>query len=155
VTQMRKQRKTLIIGATVLVAAGAGLAGVVHARAAETILVYQNPTCGCCGEWVEHLEAHGFRVRVDKTDNMAVVKAQYGVPQPATSCHTGIVGGYVIEGHVPADLIGRMLRERPEIAGLAVPGMPMGSPGMEGPYNDPYDVIAFTANGQGYIYDSR
>jgi len=114
------------------------------------IEVYKSPTCGCCGKWVEHLRAHGFTVRATDTAAMDEVRAKYGVPRTLRSCHTALVAGYVIEGHVPAADVQRLLRERPAVAGLAVPGMPIGSPGMEAPggKTEPYDVIAFDKDGR-------
>lgn len=114
-----------------------------------SITVYKSPTCGCCSKWVDHLEENGFDVTSIDTDDVAMMKARYGVPGDLTSCHTALVGGYVVEGHVPAAEIHRLLEERPEIAGLAVPGMPMGSPGMEGARTDAYDVVSFQNNGGG------
>lgn len=97
------------------------------------VKVYKSPTCGCCRNWVDHLRENGFDVVAIDTDDLAAVKTAHGVPRAVESCHTAIVDGYVIEGHVPSDLIAKLLTERPAIAGLAVPGMPMGSPGMEMP----------------------
>ncbi len=113
------------------------------------ITVYKSPTCGCCTAWVEHLEANDFTVQVVDMDNVNSVKDYYGIPQELSSCHTGIVEGYAIEGHVPADDIQRLLEERPEAIGLSVPGMPIGSPGMEveGRPADNYDVVLVTAEG--------
>jgi hypothetical protein len=119
------------------------------------MVVYKSPTCGCCAAWVDHIEANGFRVEVRDTANLAPIKARHGVPGKLESCHTALVDGYVVEGHVPADLIVRMLRERPDAAGLAVPGMPMGSPGMEGPYKDRYDVLTFRRDGSTQVYATR
>ena len=109
---------------------------------APTVTVYKSPTCGCCAKWVEHLEASGFAVEtVDRTD-MGTVKDSLGVSRDLSSCHTGVVDGYVVEGHVPAEQIKRLLDERPDALGLSVPGMPIGSPGMEvGDQRDPYDVV--------------
>lgn len=114
-----------------------------------TITVYQSPTCGCCGKWVQHLEAEGFTVESEMRQDMGNVKQQAGVPRQLGSCHTAIVGDYVIEGHVPADDIKQLLHNAPQgIQGLTVPGMPVGSPGMEqGNRLDPYDVLAFTSDG--------
>lgn len=111
--------------------------------------VYKDPTCGCCSKWVEHLQANGFTVRTTDTTELAAFKASHGVPPQAQSCHTALVDGYVIEGHVPAADVQRLLKERPAIAGLAVPGMPIGSPGMEVAGVEPqaYDVMAFDADG--------
>lgn len=113
-----------------------------HAAGPE-ITVYKSPTCRCCTGWVEHLRKHGFRVTVKDTDDMDAIKTDLGVPKNLTSCHTAIVGKYVIEGHVPAKDIQRLLAKKPKIAGLAVPGMPAGSPGMEVGRTDKYDVLAF------------
>ncbi len=107
------------------------------------VTVYKSPTCGCCSKWVDHLRASGFTVVARDTSDMAAVKTTLGVPEPMHSCHTAMVNGYVIEGHVPAADIQRLLREKPKVTGLAVPGMVTGSPGMEGDRSDPYEVIAF------------
>ena len=111
-----------------------------------TIQVYKTPTCGCCTLWIDHLRASGFVVEATDLPDLRTLKAMNGVPNELSSCHTATVDGYVIEGHVPASDIRRLLAERPKIAGLAVPGMPMGSPGMEHPdatRHEAYDVIAF------------
>ena len=100
---------------------------------ALTMTVYKTPTCGCCALWVEHLEANGFTVEVVDMPDLSPVKAQYGIPNELQSCHTGVIGDYVVEGHVPAEDVRRLLEERPDAGGLAVPGMPIGSPGMEVP----------------------
>ena len=124
--------------------------------APPTITVYKTPTCGCCGKWLDHLRANGFKVVSHDVSDTGVIRARYGVPSAMASCHTGLVGDYLVEGHVPADLIRRMLRERPKIAGLAVPGMVAGSPGMEtGGKAQKYDVVAFTKNGKTRVYASR
>jgi hypothetical protein len=114
------------------------------AFAAEAdITVHKDPNCGCCTGWVEHLRAAGFSVDARDTADVARVKQQHGVPPELASCHTAIVGGYVIEGHVPAPAIRRLLAERPDASGLAVPGMPVGSPGMEGGTPQAYAVVLF------------
>jgi len=119
------------------------------AGAGQELTVYRSPTCHCCGHWVDHIEAAGFRVKSVVTSDMAAIKIRYGVPEELTSCHTAIVGGYVIEGHVPAADVQRLLSEQPQVLGLAVPGMPMGSPGMEsGARVDPYKVVSFTRTGE-------
>lgn len=111
---------------------------------AQEITVYKTPTCGCCTKWVEHLEQYGFEATVVSLNDLSPVKSRLGVPNGLRSCHTAETGGYVIEGHVPAADIARVLEERPDASGLAVPGMPVGSPGMEhGERKDPYDVILF------------
>ena len=116
------------------------------------ITVYRDPNCGCCTKWIEHLIKHGFRVKDNKSDAMSEVKRGLGVPESLESCHTGVVNGYVIEGHVPAADIQRLLKAKPKVAGLAVPGMPMGSPGMEGPRTDRYDVLSFDKTGKTRVY---
>jgi hypothetical protein len=112
------------------------------------ITVYKDPNCGCCKSWIEHLIKHGYRVDAKDTSGMTEVKRNLGVPDDLTSCHTGVVNGYLIEGHVPAADIARLLKEKPKVAGLAVPGMPMGSPGMEGPRTDHYKVLSFDKAGK-------
>ena len=121
-------------------------------QGAEVVTVYKSPTCGCCNAWVDHLRESGFQVETVDEMNMDPIKAKHGVGQHLASCHTATVGGYVVEGHVPAEDIRRLLRERPEVTGLAVPGMPMGSPGMEGPRKDPYDVLAFDKQGKMQVF---
>ena len=125
-------------------AAGSGTAD-----ALPELVVYKTPTCGCCTAWVDHVRTAGFRVRTIEMDDTAPVAAQYGVPAQLRSCHTAIVEGYAVEGHVPANDIRRLLADRPPIAGIAVPGMPVGSPGMEmGNRRDPFTVVAFTNDGR-------
>lgn len=113
------------------------------------VAVYKNPTCKCCTRWVEHLKLNGFVTEVHDLDSVDGVKDRYGVPSAIRGCHTGVVDGYVVEGHVPADDITRLLKERPKVAGLAVPGMPPSSPGMyqPGDAKEPYDVLAFQKSG--------
>jgi hypothetical protein len=126
------------------------------AAALPPVTVYKSATCGCCSQWVEHMKAAGFVVKALDVDDIEVPKKTYGVPAAAKSCHTAVVGGYVVEGHVPADAVQRMLREKPAIAGIAVPGMPMGSPGMEmGGQKDPYSVVAFDKAGKTTVYEKR
>ena len=114
------------------------------------VVMTKDPNCGCCGGWVEHMKAAGFPVDVVTTPQVNRVKVRLGVPDDLASCHTAEVGGYVIEGHVPADAIKRLLAEKPQAKGLAVPGMPVGSPGMEvaGVGNDAFEVILFGSSGR-------
>lgn len=109
------------------------------------VQVWKTPTCGCCQDWVAHLRDHGFQVQVNEVDDTSAIRARLGIPAEYGSCHTGLVDGYALEGHVPARDIQRLLRERPAAIGLAVPGMPLGSPGMDGPEYEgrkhPYDVL--------------
>ncbi|MGI9075884.1 MAG: DUF411 domain-containing protein [Gemmatimonadaceae bacterium] len=116
------------------------------------ITVYKSPTCGCCKNWVDYLRKHGFRVTVKDTIDLDPIKRKLGVTDRLASCHTGVVRGYVVEGHVPADDIKKMLKQRPKVVGIAVPGMPMGSPGMEGPRSDSYEVLAFDKQGKTRVF---
>lgn len=140
------RRFRAVIGGTAL-ALAVSVAGETGMASAADVTVYKTSTCGCCVAWVRHLEANGFQVAVKELDDLTAVKQAHGITRELASCHTATVEGYVIEGHVPASDIHRLLKERPQVAGLAVPGMPMGSPGMEGPVKQPYDVIAFDKNG--------
>jgi hypothetical protein len=119
--------------------------------------VWKDPDCGCCNDWVKHLQAHGFAVKVNERGNDAM-RARLGIPQKYASCHTALVGGYAVEGHVPAADIRRLLKDRPEAVGLSVPGMPVGSPGMDQPIygkrRDPYDVMLVLKNGDARVYAS-
>lgn len=117
--------------------------------------VYKSASCGCCKNWVDHARSSGFTVRTIDTEDLAGVKAEMGVPGQLQSCHTVVVGNYVVEGHVPAADVKRLLAEKPAVRGIAVPGMPIGSPGMEqGPVSgyQKYDVIAFTAQGRTSVF---
>jgi hypothetical protein len=122
---------------------------------APEILVYKSASCGCCRAWVDHVRQAGFNPTVRDVGDVNPLKAELGVPRQLWSCHTALVGGYLIEGHVPADLALKLLADKPEAAGIAVPGMPMGSPGMEGPRNDPYEVILFRRDGGTSVYARR
>jgi hypothetical protein len=127
------------------------------ALAAETpsVTVYKTPTCGCCSKWVKHLEDHGFSVQTHDLPDLSSLKRQNGVPWQLASCHTAIVDGYVIEGHVPAEDIERLLDLSPSVSGLAVPGMPIGSPGMEGPNPEAYRVLSFDRAGAVEVFSSH
>lgn len=122
---------------------------------ATRILVYASPTCDCCRAWVRHLRNSGFHVTKEMMSDVTPMKQTLGVPEHLWSCHTAVVEGYAVEGHVPADLIRRMLVERRALAGLAAPGMPNGAPGMEGATSDRYEVIAFTRTGATEVYAVR
>lgn len=123
------------------------------AGAAQPVIdVYKTATCGCCKGWVKHLEANGFTVKAHDVDNPSDYREKFGIPAQYGSCHTGRVNGYAIEGHVPAGDIKRLLAEKPKARGLAVPAMPMGSPGMEGPRKDPYDVLLVKDGGKTAVY---
>jgi len=123
------------------------------ALAARDVLeVYKNPSCGCCTKWISHLRANGFDVKARDVEDITAWRARLGVPPTLGACHSARVGGYLVEGHVPAKDIQRLLRERPSAAGLAVPGMPRGSPGMEADVEEPYDVLLFQTNGRYAVY---
>jgi hypothetical protein len=118
-----------------------------------TVEVFKNPDCGCCGAWVDHLKAAGFAVRVHETPDPGAVRKRHGIPDSLGSCHTGVVGGYAVEGHVPADEIKRLLAQKPPAAGLSVPGMPAGSPGMEaGSRKDPFQVLLIDKAGRSSVF---
>jgi len=118
------------------------------------VTVYKSPTCGCCGKWVKHMEKNGFKVVTKNRNNLTPIKKQFGIKQEFQSCHTAKIGNYVVEGHVPAADIKRMLKEKPAIVGLAVPGMPMGSPGMEGHRKDNYNVLAINKGNATTVFSS-
>jgi len=133
-----------LLAAAGAAAAIAGTGSFAWAQAARAeVQVWKDPNCGCCTGWVEHLKRNGLAVTVTDTGAMNEIKRARGVPEPLASCHTAEVGGYVLEGHVPAHAVQRLLAERPQARGLAVPGMPIGSPGMEGGAPEVYDVILF------------
>ena len=145
-------RAGLAAGAVALIATAAMA---LAAQKPVTVEVFKTSTCGCCALWVEHLEDQGFTTRVTDVDDLSAIKKKHGVPSRAASCHTAVVGGYVLEGHVPAAEVQRLLKERPAVAGLAVPGMPLGSPGMDfGNTKQPYDVLAFDKAGQLKVFAS-
>lgn len=146
-------RRRWIASAAAGVLAGVAGAGSSQARTAATlppVQVWKDPNCGCCQLWVEYLQARGFSVQVHDVGNNGA-RARLGMPRELGSCHTAVIGGYVIEGHVPAEEILRLLRERPAALGLAVPRMPIGSPGMDGPVyqgrRDAYDVLLVQRDG--------
>ena len=131
------------------------VAGPLVARAEATdplVQVYKSATCGCCSKWVDHLRAAGFTVEATNVPDVNLYKLEYGLPAQLASCHTAIVEGYVVEGHVPADDVIKMLRQQPAIKGIAVPGMPLGSPGMESPNPERYETIAFDADGKTTVF---
>ena len=136
----------------------AGLAASGHAQTkATSIEVWKSPTCGCCKDWMQHLEANGFKVTSHDEGNTGM-RARMKMPARYGSCHTALVGGYVVEGHVPASEIKRLLKDRPQAVGIAVPGMPLGSPGMDGPayggQRQAYDVLLVQLDGSASVYQS-
>lgn len=120
--------------------------------------VWKDPSCGCCGDWIDHMQKNGFKVTTHDVGNNAVRK-RLGLPEKYGSCHTALVGGYVVEGHVPADDVKRLLKEKPPALGVAVPGMPVGSPGMDGPVyggrRDAYDTVLVLRDGSGQVFQSH
>ncbi len=133
------------------------LASAPRGSAFPVVDVYKTPTCGCCSKWVDHLREEGFEVRTTDMADLTDFKASHGVPAQLGSCHTALVSGYVLEGHVPGEDVQRLLEERPPTAGLAVPGMPIGSPGMEIPGSNvqPYDVVAYSNDGTTRVFASH
>ncbi len=119
-----------------------------------SVTVWKSAACGCCKNWIKHMQAAGFRVESHDLDDLDKIKKMAAIPPRFQSCHTARVGGYVLEGHVPAKDEKRLLSERPAAHGLAVPGMPAGSPGMEGGGNDPYDVLLFNPDGSARVFSS-
>lgn len=152
---MQKRSLLRLGGLAVAAAISAASAPPAHqtSSAAIEVTVFKSPTCGCCKEWVEHLRKHAFTVVSKNTSDVSNVKRTAHVPTGLYSCHTAFVNGYVVEGHVPAEDIHRMLKDKPKIAGIAVPGMPAGSPGMEaGSRKDAYDVVAFKRDGTTSVF---
>jgi hypothetical protein len=147
------KRRTVL---TSLAAAAAALS--LHAMAKQAlpqVHVFKNPSCGCCGAWVDHMKAAGFPVKVTEVDDNAVARKRYGLPDRFGSCHTAVVGGYVVEGHVPANDVKKLLAMKPVAVGLAVPGMPVGSPGMEmGSRKDPYQVLLVAKDGRERVFSN-
>lgn len=147
----RRQFLTIAGGGTALAIASRNLAALGSAVArpgAEKVLVYLTPSCECCAKWVDHLTGAGFEVETRSVADVDPIKKEHNVPEKLWSCHTAVVGPYAIEGHVPASAIQRLLREHPAVAGIAVAGMPMGSPGMEhGDHKEAFDVMSFTCCG--------
>jgi hypothetical protein len=150
-------KKVLLTGAWASGVVAAAALAIFFAAGPATgveLTVYKSPTCGCCKGWVAHMKRNGFSVKAYDVNDVTPYRRQNGVTPRLTSCHTALVGGYVVEGHVPARDIQRLLQERPDIKGLAVPGMPMGSPGMEGPRKDRYQVLSFDRDGNTAVYAS-
>ncbi len=153
-----KRRQLLQTAAALAAGTVAGLAGASAPR--PVIEVWKTPTCGCCKDWIRHLQAQGFEVQAHDVPNASKndYRRRLGLADRFGSCHTALVGGYVIEGHVPAREIRRLLKERPRALGLAVPGMPVGSPGMDGPEyggdKDPYDVLLVQRGGTATVFQS-
>jgi hypothetical protein len=145
---MKKSIRERVLTAVILGVSATALG----AQSAPAVAVFKSATCGCCAKWVDYVRANGFTPTATNVDDLKAVKSKHNVPAPLHSCHTAIVEGYVIEGHVPVADIKRLLKERPAVVGLAVPGMPAGSPGMEGPPPQKYDVVTFDKQGKTRVY---
>jgi hypothetical protein len=130
----------------------AALPGAAFAQEAPLVEVWRSPTCGCCGAWVKHLNENGFATKVNMVEDTSAMRRALGIPEALGSCHTAKVGGYAIEGHVPASDIRRLLAQRPKARGLAAPGMPAGSPGMDLPNSPPYDVVLVASDGKASVF---
>ncbi len=153
---MKKTKKQLLLGATGVLLI---LAGMIFYQRTTTqtqlaqridtteMTVYKSPTCGCCGGYVSHMRRKGYTIEVVQQDDITDVKNRLGVPKSLESCHTSIIGNYVVEGHVPETVVERLMQEKPDIVGIALPGMPQGSPGMPGPQQEPFIIYAFDAEG--------
>ena len=148
----------LLAGLLILSIAGVSLSSSNKAFA-DTLLpeitVYKTPTCSCCGKWVSHLESNGFKVNAINQNDLSSLKAQLGIAPNLQACHTAKIGNYFVEGHVPASDIKKMLATKPDIKGITVPGMPMGSPGMEGSRKDNYDVLAIKKDASVTVFNSH
>lgn len=132
---------------------GAALVACAAREPVKAIIVHRSPSCGCCGGWVDHLRTAGFEVTVNMTEDLGPVAGRLGVPEQLRSCHTGEAGGYFVEGHVPAADVARLLAERPDARGIAVPGMPLGSPGMEaGERRQRYDTLLVARDGSTSVF---
>ena len=146
--------RSTVIAFAVAALALFGAAAAQQKPASPLIEVFKTPTCGCCSQWVEHMRKNGFTVRTTDLNDLTEIKKSRGVPSQVQSCHTAVVSGYVVEGHVPAADVHRMLKEKSAIAGIAVGGMPIGSPGMESPYvkPEPFDVMSFDKSGATRVF---
>lgn len=142
-------RKPIAVFLTVF-ALGGGAA--LQASAADVVDVYKSPYCGCCEKWIEHMQKNGFKVNAHNVNDVPGARKSLGMPDPVGSCHTAKVGGYLIEGHVPAADIQRLLKEKPKAVGLAAPGMPQGSPGMETNNPQPYETLLVQADGSYKVF---
>ncbi|HLO96168.1 MAG TPA: DUF411 domain-containing protein [Burkholderiaceae bacterium] len=150
-------RRRLLAAGAVWALTAAGVRTASAAEGGPRVQVWKGPACGCCKDWIRHLEDHGFQMQSVNDGGNTEARKRLGVALGYASCHTALVGGYAIEGHVPAPDIRRLLRERPRAVGLAVPAMPLGSPGMDGPAygrKDPYDVLLLAHDGSARVYQS-
>jgi hypothetical protein len=151
-------RKSVIVLLSVFALVGATAAAALRPAPLAPlpkVVVYKNASCGCCSKWIDYLKSAGFPVEVHDVDDVSEFADASGVPSALRSCHTAVVQGYVIEGHVPADLMQKLLTEKPRLAGLSVPGMVVGSPGMDGSPAQHYDVVSWSKDGKTAVYAKR
>jgi hypothetical protein len=148
--------KRIVAIAIVLVAFAGGwlYAGRTPLIDGTKVVMYQNPACGCCSKWAAHMESNGFTVEIHKTEQLNRIKEREGITPETAGCHTSLVDGYLVEGHVPASEVARLLSERPDVKGITVAGMPMGAPGMEGGRKDRYDVLTIDDEGKTAVFAS-
>lgn len=154
---MKKNAVTLLIAVVALLSVG--IFSLYQTKPAgesiaDEVVVYQSRTCGCCKKWVAHLQENGFKVRSEMMDDVTEIKRKENLPMKLASCHTAKINGYIVEGHVPAVAIRKLLAEKPNLKGISVPGMPMGSPGMEGSHKESFDVVSFDENGSEQVFMS-
>lgn len=147
--------KPLKLMLSTLLLAGCTTIQAENAVADKEMTVYRSPTCGCCGKWIEHVKNNHFAVKDIVSNDMDAIKEKYGIPDKLGSCHTAIVDGYVIEGHVPAADIQKLLASKPDVVGLSAPGMPMGSPGMEMGGSQDYNVMSFDKDGKVQVFSEH
>ena len=153
---MKRSLRVKLLSQGAILLFSASSVSVAFAAEKDKVEVYKSPACGCCSQWVEHMQKNGFVVEIHNVRNVTPFRERFGVPESVASCHTAVVGGYAIEGHVPAGDVKRLLREKPKAVGIAVPGMVQGSPGMEqGSGKDPYNVVLFNATGRNTVYSAH
>ncbi len=151
---MIKNKTFIGIIFTIVISAFGGFVFMQSVSAESEMTVYKSPTCGCCGKWITHMEENGFKIKAVDLLEMNIVKEKYGINRKLASCHTAVIDGYFVEGHVPAVDVQRLLSEKPDVLGISVPGMPVGSPGMEmGERVDHYSVIAIGKDGDAEVFN--
>ena len=155
-SEMKRSLRVKLLSQGAILLFSASSVSVAFAAEKDKVEVYKSPACGCCSQWVEHMQKNGFAVEIHNVRNVTPFRERFGVPESVASCHTAVVGGYAIEGHVPAGDVKRLLREKPKAVGIAVPGMVQGSPGMEqGSGKDPYNVVLFNARGRTTVFSAH
>lgn len=156
--------KRILLASVIVIATGAAAIVITNGKSAVTssnaavnatpkiMTLYKNPLCTCCEGYATYLRSNGYTVTVKATHDLSLIKRQHGVPKKYEGCHTSLIDGYVVEGHVPVGTLNKLLSERPDIKGISLPGMPMGSPGMSGWKNSPFEIQQFTADGKSKLY---